>query len=196
MSVVIGGNSQLPPGPLWGRRCFIQTPAWCAATVAIFPLTLLNHAIWLLPKTWNPLFPPPPLFFLYGFPYPQTKRSFNLLVKGLERALDACPAMPGPALEASIESCLSRPSLDASCSPHATRIFVRGLLSLVSSSPRSLCQSVVPVLVRFVSERECGLNGEWCPFILPQIALELACAESFVSGRGLPELLGTVACDR
>lgn len=126
------------------------------------PLPLPLSVIWPLSKTWNSLFPPPVRYFSFGFPSTQTKRSFNLLVTGLESALDACPAMPGAALEASIESCFRRPSLDPSSSLRATRMFVRGLLSLVSTSQRSLCQSVVPVLVRFVSERECEASGEWC----------------------------------
>lgn len=40
-------------------------------------------------------------------------------------------------------------------------MFVGGTLSLVSRSPRSLCQAVVSVLVRFVAERGCGVAGEF-----------------------------------
>lgn len=91
----------------------------------------------------------------------QTRGPFFELVSGLQSALDACPAMPGVALGASIEDCLRRPSPGAaSWSLGTTRMFVGGALSLVSRSPRSLCQAVVTVLVRFIAERGCGITGE------------------------------------
>lgn len=91
----------------------------------------------------------------------QTKGPFFELVSGLQNALDACPAMPGVALGTSIEDCLRRPSPStASWSLGTTRMFVGGTLSLVSRSPRSLCQAVVTVLVRFIAERGCGVAGE------------------------------------
>lgn len=71
--------------------------------------------------------------------------------------------MPGVALETSIQDCLRRPSPGAAAwSLGAARMFVGGVLSLVSRSPRSfsLCQAVVSVLVRFVAETGCGLAGE------------------------------------
>ena len=98
----------------------------------------------------------------------QTKRPFLALVSGLQDVLDACPAMPALALETSIQDCLRRPSPGAAAwSLGAARVFVGGVLSLVSRSPRSLslCQAVVSVLVRFVAEKGCGLAGEssgWC----------------------------------
>lgn len=147
---IIGGSCFCPNSRLvysYGSNCSLTS----APTRHLAPLEDMELP---LPTT--------PAIFLFGSPSTQTKRSFNLLVTGLESALDACPAMPGAALEASIESCLRRPSLDPSSSLRATRMFVRGLLSLVSTSQRSLCQSVVPVLVRFVSERECEASGEWC----------------------------------
>ena len=94
---------------------------------------------------------------------PQTKGAFILLVSSLQSVLDACPAMPGAALETSIEDCLRRPSPGAAAwSLGAARMFVGGVLSLVSRSPRSLslCQAVVSVLVRFLAEKGCGLAGE------------------------------------
>lgn len=71
--------------------------------------------------------------------------------------------MPGAALESSIEDCLRRPSPGAAAwSLGAARMFVGGVLSLVSRSSRSLslCQAVVSVLVRFVAEKGCGLAGK------------------------------------
>lgn len=93
----------------------------------------------------------------------QTKGPFLALVSGLQNVLDACPAMPGVALETSIQDCLRRPSPAAAAwSLDAARMFAGGVLSLVSRSPRSmsLCQAVVSVLVRFVAEKGCGLAGE------------------------------------
>ena len=86
--------------------------------------------------------------------------------------LEACPAMPGVALESSIQDCLRQPSPGAAAwSLGAARMFVGGVLSLVSRSPRSLslCQAVVSVLVRFVAEKRCALGlalaGEWCAWL-------------------------------
>lgn len=95
----------------------------------------------------------------------QNKGPFQALVSALQDLLEACPAMPGVALETSIEDCLRRPSPGAaSWSLGAARLFVGGVLSLVSRSrsPRSvsLCQAVVSVLVHFVAEKGCGLAGE------------------------------------
>lgn len=87
---------------------------------------------------------------------------FDALVLALQEALDACPALPGAAVAASVDDCLRRPSRGATWSLRSTPKFVRGLLSLVSRSPRSLCQVVVPVLVRFVAETECQANGKGC----------------------------------
>ncbi|CAM9324715.1 unnamed protein product, partial [Hapterophycus canaliculatus] len=89
----------------------------------------------------------------------ETKQPFFALVSALQAALEACPALPSSALAASVGDCLRRPSPGAAAwSLRATRMFVGGVLSLVSRSPRSLCQAVVSVLVRFVAERECGMN--------------------------------------
>eukprot|EP00752_Nemacystus_decipiens_P010613 g9451.t1 len=96
-------------------------------------------------------------------PSKETKGSLLALVSALHDVLDACPAMPGVALEASIEDCLRRPSPGAAAwSLGAVRTFVGGVLSLVSRSPRSssLCQAVVSVLVRFVAEQGCGLADD------------------------------------
>ncbi|CAM9856276.1 unnamed protein product [Ectocarpus fasciculatus] len=85
-----------------------------------------------------------------------TNGPFLALVSGLQGALDACPAMPTLTLETSIENCLRRPSPGAAAWAFGgTRMFVSGVLSLVSSSPRSLCQAVVSVLVRFVADDGC-----------------------------------------
>lgn len=94
---------------------------------------------------------------------PQAKEPFLALVSGVQNVLDACPAMPGVTLETSIQDCLRRPSPGAAAwSLGAARMFVGGVLSLVSRSPRSLslCQVVVSVLVCFVAEKRCGLAGE------------------------------------
>lgn len=92
--------------------------------------------------------------------YHQAKGPFLALLSGLQDALDSCPAMPGATLEASIEDCLRRPSPAAAAwSLGAAGTFVGGVLSLASRSPRSLCQAVVSVLVRFVADKGCALPG-------------------------------------
>lgn len=91
----------------------------------------------------------------------QSKGPFFSLVSGLQEALDGCPAMPGATLEASIEDCLRRPLPGATWSLRTIPMFVHGVLSLVTQSPRSLCQTVVPLLVRFVAETECQVDGEF-----------------------------------
>lgn len=83
-----------------------------------------------------------------------------MLVSGLQEALDNCPAMPGATLEVSIEDCLRRPLPGATWSVRTIPMFVHGVLSLVTRSPRSLCQAVVPLLVRLVAETECQAEGE------------------------------------
>ncbi|CAM9425522.1 unnamed protein product [Ectocarpus sp. 13 AM-2016] len=95
-----------------------------------------------------------------------TNGPFLALVSGLQGALDACPAMPTLTLETSIEDCLRRPSPGtAAWAFGSTRMFVSGVLSLVSSSPRSLCQAVVSVLVRFVA-------GDGCDTLDDSLALD------------------------
>ncbi|CAM9944214.1 unnamed protein product [Ectocarpus sp. 6 AP-2014] len=95
-----------------------------------------------------------------------TNGPFLALVSGLQGALDACPAMPTLTLETSIEDCLRRPSPGAAVWAFgSTRMFVSGVLSLVSSSPRSLCQAVVSVLVRFVA-------GDGCDTLDDSLALD------------------------
>lgn len=95
------------------------------------------------------------------YPHRQRNGPFLALVSGLQGALDACPAMPTFTLETSIEDCLRRPSPGAAAwTLGSTRMFVSGVLSLVSSSPRSLCQAVVSVLVRFVAGDGCDTLGK------------------------------------
>lgn len=96
-----------------------------------------------------------------GYRHRQTNGPFLALVSGLQGALDACPAMPTLTLETSIEDCLRRPSPGAAAWAFGgTRMFVSGVLSLVSSSARSLCQAVVSVLVRFVADDGCDTLGK------------------------------------
>ncbi|CAM9495499.1 unnamed protein product, partial [Ectocarpus sp. 8 AP-2014] len=95
-----------------------------------------------------------------------TNGPFLALVSGLQGALDACPAMPTLTLETSIEDCLRRPSPGAAAWAFgSTRMFISGVLSLVSSSPRSLCQAVVSVLARFVA-------GDGCDTLDDSLALD------------------------
>ncbi|CAM9382743.1 unnamed protein product [Scytosiphon promiscuus] len=92
-------------------------------------------------------------------PGKETKQPFFALISALQGALDACPALPSLALAASVEDCLRKPSPGAAAwSLRATRMFVGGVLSLVSRSPRSLCLAVVSVLVRFVAQRRCEIK--------------------------------------
>lgn len=103
------------------------------------------------------------------YPHRQTNGPFLALVSGLQGALDACPAMPTLTLETSIEDCLRRPSPGAAAWAFgSTRMFVSGVLSLVSSSPRSLCQAVVSVLVRFVAGDGCDTLGK-CTADYPRV---------------------------
>lgn len=69
--------------------------------------------------------------------------------------------MPAAAMERSVEDCLRRPSPGATWSLGALSMFVQGVLSLVAQFPRALSPSVVPLLVRFVSETSCRDDGEW-----------------------------------
>lgn len=85
-----------------------------------------------------------------------------MLIAVLQQALKACPALPGTAVERSVEDCLRHPSPSATWSLSAVPMFVRDVLSLVTHSPRALGPSVIPLLLRFVSETCCQLGETLC----------------------------------
>lgn len=88
----------------------------------------------------------------------KTTGQFGALVAPLQQALEACPALPASVVESSVEHCLRRPFPGTTGSTLA--MFVRGVLSLVTQSPRALGPAVVSLLVRFVSETDCQTKGE------------------------------------
>lgn len=90
----------------------------------------------------------------------QTDGRYGLLVSGLKETLGTCPALPSEILSTLLEDCLRRPSSAVAWSMRAAPLLVRGALSLLTQSPRSLCRAVLPVLVCFVAESECGVPGK------------------------------------
>lgn len=90
----------------------------------------------------------------------QTDGRYGVLVSALKETLGTCPALPSETLSTLLEDCLRRHSSTAAWSMRTAPLLVRGALSLVTQSPRSLCRAIVPVLVCFIAENECGVTGK------------------------------------